>query len=142
MKKEVFIAIIIGFILGLIITFGIYRANQALKQQKTTKPTIAPTAIPSPPAPEKINLEISKPENNLVIQEKKVTVSGQAEPKTAIAFLAENYEDLVLSDEKGLFSAEIPLVGGANRIKVIALAPDGQKQEKTITLVYSTAKIE
>ncbi len=43
MRKEVLVAIIIGFGLGLVITFGIWTANKALK-------TAAP---PTPPTEEK-----------------------------------------------------------------------------------------
>jgi len=143
MRKEVIIAICIGFVIGLIITFGIYTANRALKQQSQP---IAELPKPEASSPPTVALgpilEISEPENNLVVKKNKITVSGKTDPKITIAVLAEDYEEILFSDEEGVFSTEIPLTGGANEIKVVAINKNGEKEEKVITVVYTTAKIE
>ncbi|MCJ7829738.1 hypothetical protein MUP50_01460, partial [Patescibacteria group bacterium] len=68
MKKEILIAIIIGFVLGLVITFGIWTANKSLKEGTSTQSsqiTENETNItPSPQAEEKLPLTIISPENN------------------------------------------------------------------------------
>ncbi len=143
MRKEIIVAIAVGFIIGLIITFGIYTANRALKQK--SQPTAELPSVeepPSPPPPPTPILEITEPGNNLVVKKNKVTVSGKADPKTTIAILAEDFEDLLVADEEGIFSLEVPLTGGANEIKVVAMNKSGEKEEKIITIVYTTAKIE
>jgi len=142
MKKEVLIAVAVGFILGLIITFGAYTANQALQKQKKPNNSHLPSASIAPVVKPISTLEITEPENNLVVKKATITVSGKTEPKTTVAFLAEDFNNLSLSDEQGLFSAEIPLVSGANEIKIISITKEGEKQEKIIDIVYSTAKIE
>lgn len=142
MKKEVIIAISIGFVLGLIITFGIYTANRALQQKTRPEPSILTETSPSPlPSPEPV-LEIAEPENNLVVDKNKITVSGKTDPERTVAILAENFEELVMSDEEGLFSLEVSLVSGANEIKVIVPGKNGDQLEEILTIVYSTAKIE
>jgi len=50
MKKEVFIAVLSGLVLGLIITLGIYTANKSLNKLKTQKKIENQAEnIPSPP---------------------------------------------------------------------------------------------
>lgn len=143
MRKEIIIAIVVGFVLGLIITFGIYTANRAIKNKNQAKsnqpsPLGFATPLPSPLT----NLEITEPENNSVVDKDKIIVSGKADPKTAIAILGEDFDDLVYSDNEGLFSTEVPLVGGANEIKIISMGISNEKQEKVLTIVYTTSKIE
>ncbi|PIS09069.1 hypothetical protein COT75_03325 [Candidatus Beckwithbacteria bacterium CG10_big_fil_rev_8_21_14_0_10_34_10] len=144
MKKELTIAISIGFVVGLIVTFGIYTANKAIKN-RATDPTPLPTNGASAPTPSPAstpNLEITEPENNLVVKKNKVTLSGKTDAKIAVAVLGEGFEDMVLSDEGGLFSVEVSLLSGANEIKVVALRKSGEKEEKVLNIVYTTAKIE
>jgi len=143
MRKEALVAILVGLFLGLVITFGVYRANKAVKEHgKTSNSSLpvngsqAPSPLPSP----MISLRIT--EDNLVLTKSKVTVSGTTEPKSVVALLAEGNEALVLADEEGVFSAEVELTSGANEVKVISLLKTGEEQEKTLNLVYSTAKIE
>lgn len=142
MKKEIIIAILVGLVLGLIITFGIYTANQAIKNQNQTTNLPANGTTPSPSPVNTHKLEITEPENNLVIKKDKIIVSGITEPKNSVAVLTEESNELVLADEEGVFSAEVKLVSGANEIKIISIDKNNQKQEKILTLVYSTAKIE
>lgn len=143
MRKEIIIAITVGFVIGLIITFGIYTANRALKQKSQPAAELPSVEAPSAPTPPPaLLLEITEPENNLVVNKNKITVSGKADAKTTIAILAEDFEDLLLTDEEGVFSSEVPLTGGANEIKIIAINKSGEKEEKVITIVYTTAKIE
>lgn len=142
MKKEVIIAILVGLVLGLIITFGIYTANQAVKKQNQTTNLPSNGAHPSPSPIAAGKLEITEPEDNLVVNQSKITVSGITEAKNAVAVLTEESEQLILADEEGVFSTEVVLVSGANEIKIITMDKNNQKQEKFLTIVYSTAKIE
>lgn len=142
MKKEVLIAIVVGFIIGLTITFGIYTANKALKQNQTSQPA-AESTLPAPPLASPLtSLIINEPENNLALQDSQATVSGQTEPRATVAIISEEEEELVTADDKGLFSAQISLISGLNEIKIISLAEAGQPMEKIINVVYSTAQIE
>jgi len=140
MRKEVLIAIIIGFGLGLVITFGIWTANKALKETApTTTPTeeveVTPTPIPT------LELVITSPENNTISEEEIIEISGQAVPKAIIAITYPEGEKLFEADEDGSFSTEISLVGGDNLIEISAFNEEGDEATKTLTVVYSTADI-
>jgi len=145
MKKEIWIAILIGFILGLIITYGIYTANRAFKAQ--TSPSNEPISAlnTTPPSLEKqqtISLEITSPENNLLIEQNEATISGKTLPETTVAVMAEDFNRFLTSDNEGLFSIKTPLTAGSNQIKITAIGKNNQQQEKIINLVHSTAEIE
>lgn len=144
MKKEVVIAIILGFLVGIFIAYGIYTANKAVKETETIKPISRDEAISSsaPEASPTLTLIVDEPEENSVISDKTATISGQTEPNTPVAILAENQEELVLSDGSGIFSSLVSLVSGLNEIKVIIIDKNGNQTEKTVQIIYSTAEVE
>ncbi|MFC1711266.1 hypothetical protein ACFLZ1_01635 [Patescibacteria group bacterium] len=143
MRKEVIIAILLGFAVGLFIAYGIYSANKAVKETKINQPTTSETSATSQPqASPTFQLTVSEPEDNIVLSDEEATVSGQTEPKTTVAILAEESEELLYADKQGLFSTTIELIGGLNVIKVIAVNKAGERQEKIINVIYSTAKID
>lgn len=146
MRKEVLAAIIVGFVLGLIITFGIWSASRALTDQKTKLPSdrpLSPTEVPSlSPAPlPSFSLSIVKPENESIVNSEKITLSGNTQPEAQVVVVWENGETLLQADESGSFDTEVSLVSGLNEITITAIAKDGKEAIKTITVVYSTEEI-
>jgi len=142
MRKEVLVAIIIGFGLGLVITFGIWTANKALKEAapETAPPTEEEVEVSPSPIPV-IELIITTPENNIISEEEIIEVAGQTIPKAIIAITYPEGEKLLEADEDGRFSTEISLVGGDNLIEISAFNKQGDEATKTLTVVYSTAEI-
>ncbi len=139
MRKEVIIAIIIGFGLVLDITFGIWTANRALQETPTEEPAPTPVVEVSPtPA---FSLTINEPENNSISSEEKIILSGSNAAGAIIVILYEEGEKILEVDEEGNFETEITLVGGANEIKVSAYDSEGNETSQTLTVVYSTAEI-
>jgi len=147
MKKEVLLAIIIGFGLGLVITFGVWKANKALKEV-AQKQELPPSQvqeeekITSPtPFPTQLSLVITSPEDNSIINKEKINISGKTSSEATVVITYEEGEKVIQTDENGNFSTEITLVGGANEITVSAYDEDGNEVTKTLNLVYSTAEI-
>lgn len=143
MKKEILIAIIIGFILGLIITFGIWTANKSLKngnQNKQETGQVTPTPTPSLNE-EGISLQITSPTNNDIISQEDITIEGQTKPQAIVAIIYQEGDQLIQADNQGNFSAEITLTGGANEIKISAYDDQNNSIEKSLDIIYSTAKI-
>lgn len=140
MKKEVILAITIGFVLGLVITFGIWVANRSLKQTSTTAATPTPIVISITPAPTNQvtnnQLTITSPDDESVVAVDKITVTGKTSPNSTVAILYEDGQTFVTSDAEGKFSVEVPLVGGYNEITATS-----EDSSQTITVTYSTAKI-
>ncbi len=146
MKKEIFIAILIGFVLGLVITFGIWTANKSLKESSHNQPPVIEeekniTPTPEATKEEKLPLSIISPENNSLLNQEKIEISGKTAPKATIAITWEEGEKIIEADEKGNFSLEISLVGGSNEINISAFDEEGNENQQTLSLVYSTAEI-
>ncbi|MFZ5366264.1 MAG: hypothetical protein ACOZBZ_03125 [Patescibacteria group bacterium] len=142
MRKEVLVAILVGFALGLVITFGIWSANKALTSKKApivpeevTAPTVEVTPTPS------FSLAISKPEDESIASTEKITISGTTEPGAFVVVIAEKGEEILETDEKGIFTGEVSLVSGTNEITVTAFSENGEEVSKTLNIVYSTAEI-
>ena len=142
MKKEVFIAITVGFILGLIITFGVYRAQTSLKAQVVEPtPTPAQEMTNATPAPSQHSLTITSPEDNDIITQEEIDITGLTSPNSYLTITSTNDEEIFESDDTGNFMSKIKLTGGANLIKVTSINPQGQEASKELTLVFSTADL-
>lgn len=141
MRKEVILAIIIGFGLGLVITFGIWTANKAIKETAPTKEAPLEEAEPTAtPAPE-VSLTVLSPQNNTVYDEETLTVSGQSAKEAIIVIIYEEGEKILEADENGNFETEIDLIGGENLVEIAAYDLEGNEVSQTFTVVYSTAEI-
>jgi len=153
MRKEALIAILIGSIFGLAVTFGIRGSDRLLKDSQLLKNAFrsdskkeesVPTPTPIIDSPtEKISaLILNSPHNNDIIEQDKVIIQGTTSPDALVTFLYEEGEEIIItSDADGNFSQEIKLIGGANEIKIASFDTEGKETNKTINLVYSTAEI-
>lgn len=138
MPKEITFAIVIGFILGILIMFGIYTANKAInKQSQEVKTETSPTPSPSPTTTENF-LTITEPADEELFNKPEIVVSGKTAPGAAIAFMVEDDEIFIEADEDGFFSQEIELEAGVNSIKIISTDNFGSQAEANLTLTYST----
>jgi Glucodextranase, domain B len=146
MKKEVFLAVLVGFVLGLLITFGVWTANRSLKPN--VRPNIAsslPTPLPSPvsqeSSPSVVNLSITSPADETLTGTDTITLSGKTSPGAAVAVTYEGGEEILTADTTGAFSTDIKLEGGYNRITATAFDQNGNQNSQEILVTYSTTKI-
>lgn len=137
MKKEVLFAVVIGSILGLIVAFGIWRANasfdpveEIVSQVRPGSPSPSPTA-----ANTDNNLSITKPEYNEVVLEGTTAVSGITKPNSYVSiYLDEVY--LIQADPTGTFSIDVDLAEGINHILVKTFDTANNAHEQILRIVY------
>jgi len=145
MRKEVILAIVGGVALGLLVIGGLWWANKTTTEEDLTVPSPTPAVSQSPTvalAPtSSLPLEIKSPEDESIIEEEKTTLEGKTAPESVVVVIYPEGENIVEADEEGNFETEITLVGGTNEIKITAYDKEGNQVEKSLTLVYSTAKI-
>lgn len=149
MKREVILAIVIGFGLGLVITLGIWVANKSLKNlpqtaqptpESTLTPNASPTTTQSPTGT--LSLSISAPEDESLASTNKTTLSGKTAAGAAVTVTYEGGQTILTADAtSGEFTFEAPLIAGYNVITVTALDATGQSATQTLTVTYTTAKI-
>ncbi|MEK7112430.1 MAG: hypothetical protein AAB875_03815 [Patescibacteria group bacterium] len=133
MKKEVLFAILAGLGLGLIIAFGVWRANVALSPKgKEGKIEASPT-----PKPE-FAITLVKPAVNDVFTENPALVSGITKANAYIAISAEDTDYALQADAKGSFEAEVELTGGVNQLVIVAFDEKGSEVSQKLLLVFST----
>ncbi len=143
LKKEGMVAIFIGLLIGLLIAGGVIRARTAFQNQpKNSTSNQSPSASNKPDGEEQtLFLEITAPADNTIAEEPKVTVTGRTNPENYVAIVAEKSEHLIVPNDIGQFSQEIALIGGANTVKITVYTATGEKVEKTLNIVYTTAEI-
>lgn len=142
MRKEVILAIVIGFGVGLIATFGIYNTQKSLKESsKIQTPLASEESNPTPGPMVSQSLSLASPLDESISKENKVPVSGTTTPSSWVIILTEKGEKILQADKKGNFETEVLLISGENEIEFQAISDTGEKATKTITVVYSTAEI-
>lgn len=144
-RKEAIMATIIGLIIGLLITGGVLRAQRAINSRETPddpkRESQESKAITDDENSSDLTLEISEPEDNLVVSSPSITISGNTNEDTYIAIIAERNEYLIVPNEVGQFAQEVTLISGANTITITVYNESGMKVEKTLNLVYTSAEI-
>jgi len=135
MRKEVILAIIAGGFLGVIIAFGFWRANVALK----TPPQDEITTSENTQNDTQVNLTIASPTIDSVVGDTPLLLTGLTTPNSIVIVSAEKQDYTTLSDNSGNFSQEVDLIGGVNEIATFAFDENQNKSEDRLLVVYSTA---
>jgi hypothetical protein len=144
MKKEVLIAVVLGIIVGLVITFGMYTANTALQRKAQQIKDASPTPTPTSELQNGQNSSIIVygPEDNMLTDKDKVQLSGSTDPNAIVVIFVNDKETITTADGKGNFSAELSLVGGSNIITTIATDTNGKQNQDQRAVVFSTASLD
>lgn len=133
MKKEVLFAILAGLGLGLIIAFGVWRANVALSPTgKESKIEASPT-----PKPE-FAITLVKPATNDVFTGNPVVVSGITKANAYIAISGEDEDYAFQADAKGSFETEVELTAGVNQLLIVAFDEKGSEVSQKLLLLFSS----
>ena len=141
MKKEIFFAIIAGLVVGAIVVFGVYTANQSLvkrEQDSLKKIEEQPSRLP----PQNSELTIISPEENAFTDQETIVVTGKTVPLADVLLLVNEAEHLTTADDQGNFSFEVTLLGGSNALSIYVTLQDGKQIMETRMVVFSTADFD
>ncbi len=142
MKKEVVLAITIGFIIGLVLTFFVYKSQLGRNaSNEILSPLSGGEASTKVDSLSEKSLTIIAPIDQSISSEGKTTITGSNSPLSWVLIMGEKGEKVVQADEKGNFETDLLLVSGENEITVTAIEPNGTEISKTLTIIYSTAEI-
>lgn len=142
MKKEVILAIVIGLVMGLFITYGIY-LSQRSKEQAQTITTTEELEVEEPtPGPE-INgkLTIFNPEDEIITDSQTTQVTGKTNPNAFVIVFVNNDPIILQADETGSFSKEVSLDSMANLIKIHAIDETGEHHTTQRTVIVYTGEL-
>jgi hypothetical protein len=143
MKKEVIIAICIGLGLGLVVTYGIYRAKTSLNSIRQAASTVSDAASPTPSGALHNSLTLLSPQDESVQTTTDAKVTGTTDPEAFVIILLNDLQPQVIqADKSGNFSLQIALQQGSNVVVVRALDEDNNSVEAQRTVIVSTASLE
>lgn len=138
MQKEVFIAIFFGSILGIMVAFGVWRANSALKngnEQKRAQNTQEVTNKSE--GNNNFELSIQKPQDRYAFGQDLTDITGITKSGAYVAISSERNDDIILTNG-GEFEYEIGLDGGINDIFIFAF-DDKEIVSDSLLLLYSSS---
>ena len=138
MRKEIFFAILAGSLFGLIIAFGIWKANSSMKSNGVISETSPSEEISSPTPQPQIGLTLAKPEDMDVVTESPIILSGATKPNAWVTISAENKDYLIKADINGGFQQLIDLIGGANEILITSFDESGNSNTQNLIVVLSS----
>lgn len=137
MRKEIVFALLAGITFGLVIAFGVWRANSNQKapeqnqENKTQQGQVAPTPKTAG------GLAILKPEEYEVLNENTVSIEGVTEPEAQVVVSTEEKDSLTKADKDGGFNINVSLVSGLNEIVVTSFFGDDKSSSLKLPIVYS-----
>ena len=137
MKKELFLAILIGLLVGLVIVFGVYR-TKILFTPKNKGTTLESSPSPEASADIISNLVIHSPLNESVQEEENITIAGSTNHNEFIVILVNEEEFITTADESGNFSISTQLETGSNIIQINSINEDGKLTTEELTVIYTT----
>jgi len=142
MKKEIFIAICLGLLVGLLITFAIYQNK--FKTQTPDDNTQELTNNPPEASPSNTigQLTLLSPEDEIVQETEELTVAGSTAANSFVVIFVNEEELITSADELGNFSLKIKLEKGSNVIIVHVLNEDGEVTTLERTVIYSTQSLK
>ena len=150
MIKELFLAIIIGALLGFGITGGyltLHKKTQSQEPVIISQPTTIPTPPTQPSSIENSNsktsnkLNIISPEDNLLVSNSHLNISGNTISNSQIVISTPTENFTGQTDQDGLFNIPIILDAGLNIIKISSIDTEGNQLDTEINITYSTANI-
>ena len=134
MRKEVFFAIGAGAILGLIVAFGIWRANAVFSPDTQNK-----TENEQSPTPRTdFSITLSTPQELDVLTETPFSLSGITKPSVFLAISGDTGDYLLKTDNSGAFEENIEAGGGINNLNLTAFDQDGRQASLTLLILYSS----
>lgn len=140
MRKEIFYAIFVGSVLGLIIAFGVYRTNSLFKPKEasSTQKTSEKAVVSKSTSSSEFGLSIAQPENEDLVSESPITLTGVTKAGSWITISTETEDYMLQAENNGGFAQDVALTGGTNQIVVTAFDEGGNTIEHNLVVVYST----
>lgn len=138
MRKEYFIVVVSGLIIGIIFAFGVWRINKSLKPepQNLTSEEVSPP--PPDTSVQEVKTTLISPQESEVITTSPLSLKGVTSRNSWVVVLGEEKDLIVKSDTNGEFELEIPLVAGINQILINSFVENGKESKILRTVVFSS----
>lgn len=103
--------------------------------------SITETYKPVTSAPISFNLDLNNPEDNALVFDKTIVVSGKTSPNSTVIISVNETESATESNSRGDFSKVLVLVPGLNRVTVDAFDSQGNTKQVQRLVYFSEEKL-
>jgi len=138
MKKEKVLLSFIGVAIGLVcagIVFYLYQSTKAINTNPNQKKV---STSPTPTPKSSLYLAITQPNDEQVVSNKIITLSGQTVPDGTIIIITKSGQEVIKPTGMGAFTTTLTLEDGENQIRVIVYGTNGEAVAAQRTITYST----
>ena len=142
MRKEVLFAVAAGILFGIILAFGIWRANSALKPDSPPQSTESQPQVTKTQNSEEFAITLILPDQYDVITQSPVQVSGVTSAGSWVLLSGDEEDYIIRADETGKFEQEVELTPAVNQIIISSYNSQGNSVTQNLTIVYSTEFLE
>ncbi len=123
-------------IFGLLFFAGLYYILYDFKFKQESQPYQPVTKEPT-----SFILEVGSPEDEILIFEDNIVVSGKTGPDSAVIISNQVNDAGLQADKNGQFSKVFPVAVGANLVEITAIDKDGSTRTVTKSIYYSQEEI-
>lgn len=144
MKRDITIALGIGFILGGLAAILITNLPELLKNfnQKNVQGLPVNTSVTITKMPQAVaDIELDQPQDQSISPDKNITISGKTKSAAAIVLNSDTDIKVLEASGDGHFSSDTVLSEGANNFTLTAFDTHGDSISKEITVYYTPEKL-
>ncbi len=144
MKRDIAMAIIVGFVIGAIVAVIVTNLPKIISggiNFQSSKPTVTPTAIEDKNVTSSLDLTLNSPKDDSISDTKSIEVSGSTKPHTPVLIESEIDQIMVESGDSGIFTSKINLSEGVNTIYFTIYDEAGNSNTKNLNIFYTTEKL-
>lgn len=138
MKKEKIILSITALIVGIIVTAACFFIYQSTKKVEKSAIKTITISDPSPTPSSGLFLTIDSPQDEIVVDERNIKISGKTASDAKIVILTQESEEAAVPAKDGSFSTDINLSSGENIIEISAIGANGEIVKIKRVVSYST----
>lgn len=138
MKKETIFLSLTALIIGLLVAGGFFYAYQLItKPSPSGKTPITLNPTPTPISSNSEELTVNEPQDESVVENKSIAISGKTLPGSIVVITSETDEQVAKPADNGNFSVTITISEGVNIIEVVTILPDGTERKVVRTVTYT-----
>ena len=138
MKKEKVVLAFIAALIGLLVAGIAFYIYQSSKTIHIPNPTATPSIKNPTKKDQNVFLNLTSPQDESVIDNKIVQVSGNTKPDATIIVLTQLDQKVITPSSQGDFSTTVNIDSGENIIEITAIAPNGEEKIIKRTVTFST----
>lgn len=137
MKQEKVILSFIMVLIGLLVAgaaFYFYQSTKVVSSKSTVSSNTLITPTPQP----SIFLSINTPDNETVVSNKSVFISGKTSADATVVIITDSDQLILKPSLQGDFSTTLIINNGQNLIRIRTISPNGEEASAERTVTYST----